>query len=397
MNNKRFYPTALALYFTYFIHGIGVSILAQYKPELSGKWGVGIGDIVGVSAMLGLGRLISLPIAGPMSDKFGRRINGIIGLLFYVAYFIGIITAPSIQIATLWAVAGGIANSFLDTCVTPSCLEIFKENGSVANMFTKFSISIGQLVLPLAVGFIAGTQMSYTTIFYVAAVMIIIDGILIMFLPFPELNADAVTDGQPAKKEKMKFTPASIAAITIGFTSTMTFMLWLNCNQEVGRLYGVENVSSIQMYYAMGTMLAIIVTAKLVSSFVKPIQILMIYPSISIVTLLLIYMIQSPVMVVIGSFIIGYAAAGGVLQLAVATANSMYPKNKGTITSIVMMTSSVGNIFILKLAGYLTNLGDMGPKYVLLLNVVITALGVALAIYLNAAMKKNEVNVATAN
>ena len=30
-------------------------------------------------ATLGLGRLISLPFAGPFSDKFGRRCSGIIG------------------------------------------------------------------------------------------------------------------------------------------------------------------------------------------------------------------------------------------------------------------------------------------------------------------------------
>lgn len=38
MNAKRFYPTAIALYFTYFIHGIGVSILGQYKQDFAGVW-----------------------------------------------------------------------------------------------------------------------------------------------------------------------------------------------------------------------------------------------------------------------------------------------------------------------------------------------------------------------
>nr|WP_231723771.1 hypothetical protein [Gemella sp. oral taxon 928] len=36
---KPFILTALALYFTYFIHGIGVSILAQYKSDLVAAWG----------------------------------------------------------------------------------------------------------------------------------------------------------------------------------------------------------------------------------------------------------------------------------------------------------------------------------------------------------------------
>lgn len=53
--------TSIALYFTYFIHGFGASIMGQYKPELSGAWGSEISGVVAVIAALGLGRLISLP------------------------------------------------------------------------------------------------------------------------------------------------------------------------------------------------------------------------------------------------------------------------------------------------------------------------------------------------
>ena len=39
INYKKFYPTAVALYFTYFIHGIGASILGQYKQDFASMWG----------------------------------------------------------------------------------------------------------------------------------------------------------------------------------------------------------------------------------------------------------------------------------------------------------------------------------------------------------------------
>ena len=78
--------TSIALYFTYFIHGIGASIMGQYKPELAAHWGaktlsdgtMDVSMVVSVIAALGLGRLISLPFSGPLSDKFGRRLSGII-------------------------------------------------------------------------------------------------------------------------------------------------------------------------------------------------------------------------------------------------------------------------------------------------------------------------------
>ena len=36
---KNLVITSIALYFTYFIHGIGASIMGQYKPELAAHWG----------------------------------------------------------------------------------------------------------------------------------------------------------------------------------------------------------------------------------------------------------------------------------------------------------------------------------------------------------------------
>ena len=39
VNYKKFYPTAAALYFTYFIHGIGASIMGQYKQNIAAQWG----------------------------------------------------------------------------------------------------------------------------------------------------------------------------------------------------------------------------------------------------------------------------------------------------------------------------------------------------------------------
>lgn len=394
MNNKKYYPTALALYFTYFIHGIGVSILGQYKQNFAGAWGAeklsdgtfDVSMVLAVIAALGLGRLITLPFSGPISDKFGRRISGLIGIAFYVAYFVGIAIAPNMYIAYAFALLGGAANSFIDVCVVPSCLEIFRESGDSATMFTKFSISIGQFLLPFMIGFVAANQMSYKTMFFVAAVALVVNAILIAIMPFPQINGNNKKEnsGTEIKKEKMKFTATSIAVILIAFTCTSTFQLWLNCNQELAKLYGVINASKVQSYYAIGSMVAVLVTAPLIKNFIKPVRILVAYPAISTIMLIVLYFVQSPTIVLIGGFIIGFTAAGGVLQLATSTANAIFPENKGKITSIVMISSSLANYVILNIAGYITKAGGVeGPKYVLLFNAAITTVGVLLALYVN--------------
>ncbi|EEO3706868.1 MFS transporter [Listeria monocytogenes] len=401
MNAKRFYPTAIALYFTYFIHGIGVSILGQYKQDFAGLWGADklsdgtfdVSMVIAVIAALGLGRLLTLPISGPFSDKFGRKPSALIGVALYAVYFIGLAFAPNMYIAYAFAFVGGAANSFLDTAVTPSVLEIFTKNGAIANMFTKFSISIGQFVLPFAIGMVAAANMSFRTLFVITMVLIVIDGLIIAFMPFPPMNNNV--GGEKAKPEKMKFNATSWAIIGIGFTCTSTFQLWLNCNQELGKLYGMADPSKIQSFYSLGTMCAILITAVLVKKFILPVRILILYPAIATLMLLIIYIVQTPTICLIGGFVIGYAAAGGVLQLAVSTANEFFPTNKGKITSIVMISSSLANYIVLNVASYITKAGGIeGPKYVLLFNVAITVIGILLAIFVNMRYK-NESKIAT--
>ncbi|EJA0917493.1 MFS transporter [Listeria monocytogenes] len=401
MNAKRFYPTAIALYFTYFIHGIGVSILGQYKQDFAGVWGAdklsdgtfNVSMVIAVIAALGLGRLLTLPISGPFSDKFGRKPSALIGVGLYAVYFIGLAFAPNMYIAYAFAFVGGAANSFLDTAVTPSVLEIFTKNGAIANMFTKFSISIGQFVLPFAIGMVAAANMSFRTLFVITMALIVIDGLIIAFMPFPPMNNNV--GGEKAKPEKMKFNATSWAIIGIGFTCTSTFQLWLNCNQELGKLYGMADPSKIQSFYSLGTMCAILITAVLVKKFILPVRILILYPAIATLMLLIIYIVQTPTICLIGGFVIGYAAAGGVLQLAVSTANEFFPTNKGKITSIVMISSSLANYIVLNVASYITKAGGIeGPKYVLLFNVAITVIGILLAIFVNMRYK-NESKIAT--
>ena len=80
-----------------------------------------------------------------------------------------------------------MANSFLDTSITPSCMEIFKEKGAIANIFTKLSISIAQFLLPFAIRTVAARNLPFHTIFLAAAAIIVVDALFLAVLPFPPL------------------------------------------------------------------------------------------------------------------------------------------------------------------------------------------------------------------
>ena len=114
--------------------------------------------ITAIAAALGLGRLIALPFAGPLSDKLGRRISTAIGSASYAIYLIGLAFAFSAgtnggyTIAYVCAILGGIANSFLDTGIYPAVAEIIYKAPGVATMGIKFFIAIAQMLLPFVLG-----------------------------------------------------------------------------------------------------------------------------------------------------------------------------------------------------------------------------------------------------
>ncbi len=404
--NRKYYPTAFALYITYFVLGIAASIMGQYKQDFAAMWGsetlpdgtYNVSGVVAVIAAIGLGRLIAFPIAGPLSDRLGRRLSALIGCVLFAIFLLAVTFTNSMTICYILAIISGMANSFLDTSITPSCMEIFKEKGTIANMFTKLSISIAQFLLPFAISFVAVNNLPFNTIFIATAIIIIVDGIFIAFLPFPPMEHATKKEGEIIKKEKMKFTPSAIILVCLGFTTSTTFMIWLNCNQELGVLYGLSDPSKIQSVYSVGIVCALFVNAALLSKGLKPIKILLFYPCIAFLTLAATYFIQTPYMCLVAGFLLGFFAAGGVLQIVTAVANEMFPKNKGVITSIVMIASSVANYAVLNVVSLLTKMGGTeGPRIVVLFNMAITLIGIILAFVLTKRFDKDaETNIQVA-
>ena len=394
--NKKYLPSALILYLNYFIHGVGCSILGQavIKDALATAWGVEAMAITAISAALGLGRLIALPFAGPLSDKLGRRISTAIGSCSYAIYLIGLALAfnagtnGGYTIAYICAIVGGIANSFLDTGIYPAVAEIIYKAPGVATMGIKFFIAIAQMILPFVLGVAVTTTASgltsYNPLFFVCGIIYIVLFVLVLIFPLPDgdAKAEGKKEGLIDSLKHTHFSLESIAMILIGFTCTGTFQLWLNCAQNFAKEnVGWANPSIMQTAYSVGTFLALIVTAFLTRK-IKDVRFIVIYPVICLVTLIVVLVGQTQTLMIVGAFLIGWAGAGGLLQIATSVCNMLFPKIKGTVTALVMIASSLCNYTILTAASKMT------PAAVMTMNIVLTTIGVLLGAYVNIRYKK---------
>lgn len=160
MKNK-YTPTALALYFNYFVHGMGVIILSQNATALAHQWGTTVTGTLAVVSSLGVGRIINLLVSGILSDKFGRKPFVQLGIATYLVFFIGILFSPNTLVAYILGILAGTANSFLDTGTYPGLMEIYPNSKGTSNVVLKAFISAGQFLLPFIVSALAASGAWY--------------------------------------------------------------------------------------------------------------------------------------------------------------------------------------------------------------------------------------------
>lgn len=397
ITKKRYYPTALVLYLNYLFDGMQNIILAQCMAPLMLQLGTNKAGVAYVISGLGIGKIAVLLIAGVLSDKYGRRLFVNLGIGVFIIFFVGILCSKSVIVAFIFAIIGGMANSFLDAGTYPALMDAFPESAGTANILIKAFIAAGQFILPLMVGYLLSHNLYFGYSFIFCIIGYVILGLLMFKLPFADeyKKRNKLYDKNQCDKEntsvektnhfisKPRFSIEGITLIAIGFTCTTTFYLisvWLpTYGQEV---VGMSKTASLALvsYYSIGSLISVFITAYLVKSLIKPVTVLFVYPLISLIFLLILWLIPSTTTCIICGFMIGFAAAGGVLQLTITTMAQFFPGGKGKATGMVNTACSAAFFIIPVATGIISK---TSISNIILLNIVITGIGVLLAIIVN--------------
>ena len=400
MEQTRSYrPLCLSLYLNYFVHGIGVLILAQNMDSLAARWG-SLADVMSVIGMLGIGRLIVLFVSGKLSDKYGRKPFVLLGMITYIAFFLGILVSPTTAVACVFGILAGIANSFLDAGTYPALIESYPESASTVTVLLKAFISAGQFLLPLFIGVLVMMNAWYGWSFIVAAVILALNFVIMLKMGFPVMNRVGNSDKNdaseaPVEAPKSKWYLEGICFVLYGYISQATFYLisqWLT-------KYGVAVAQmpdlaarSLMSYYSIGSLACVFFTAFITKKGVRPITLLVVYTLISTLAIGGLYYYPSASLAPILSAVVGFSAAGGVMQLGLVMMTEMFPKGKGTMTGIFYTTGSIASFTIPVVTGYMA---DSGINSIMGLDAAIALAGfiVACIIYVryNSVMKNRKV------
>ena len=380
---KSLYPTAFVLYLSFFVHGFGAAILSQNTKSFQVLWNTDAAGVLYVISALGIGRLITYPFSGAISDKFGRRLTVIIGCLVYIGFFGGILLAPNTTVAFFVAILAGVANGFLDSGVLPAVMEILVQSSGLASILSKLCIAIAQYILPVMVTFWASNGLWFGWTFVICIVLLAIISLLLTKLPFATVGEAKAETAADVVQVKSNFWIEGVALIIMGYTATATFQVFLNINKDYGMTFlnmTEAAAGKIGSNYALGSIFAVLLNVVLVK-WIKPVRMIVVYPALSLATLLWMYFVPSPIVAQIGGFLIGATCAGGVLQFLVSVMSDLFPASKAKAVSMIMIAGALCAFSITAIAGTVTR--KFGVQYTLLVSAVLAVVSIIASIVVN--------------
>ncbi|ABA89423.1 membrane protein, major facilitator superfamily [Syntrophotalea carbinolica DSM 2380] len=385
---NRYMPTALLLYLSYVIGGTTSVLIAQNMDYLSLQLHTDNAGVAYVLSGIGIGRLAVLLISGILSDKFGRKPFVFIALGLFIVSYVGILVSPNVAIGFICAVIAGMANSCLDVGSYPALMEAFPSAPGTATILIKAFISGGSFVFPFVTGFIIANNIYWGWSFIFFIVYLFVLGVALLRMPFPnhkiEASDSSAEDATVAAEKRFLSKPniwiEGVCLIMIGYTSTATFYVVSIWMPKFGaQVAGMDYSVALRLisYYSIGSLISVIITGWMVKALYRQVTFVFVYPLISTICLVLMYCYPTPILCKVASFIIGFTAAGGVLQLALTTMAEFFPRGKGKITGLVYTLSSLATFSTPLITGYLskTVIAD-----IILFNAVVDACGVIFAL-----------------
>lgn len=370
-----FILAVICIYLSYFLHGISVITLAQNMTSLAEKFSTDSAGIAYLISGIGLGRLLSILFFGFLSDKFGRRAIILLGVLLYILFFFGIPASPNLMVAFVLAVCVGVANSALDTGGYPALMECFPKASGSAVILVKAMVSFGQMLYPMLVSYMLLNNIWFGYGVIIPGVLFVLITLMLLRSKFPGQLVDAsVAKELPQMNSKPLVWLEGVASVLFGVAAFSTFYVIVVWMPKYAMAFaGMAEADALKTitWYSMGSLVCVFIFAALLKKMVRPIWANVFNAGLATITAAVIYLYPSPLVCNVGAFVIGFSAAGGILQLGVSVMSEFFPKSKAKVTSVYMMMGGLANFVIPLITGYLSTIG---LQYIILLDFVFALL-----------------------
>ncbi|HDD61571.1 MAG TPA: MFS transporter, partial [Chloroflexi bacterium] len=192
----------------------GALIFPFFGLYITSKYAVGMTEVGIMFSIMAISGLVGSLIGGALTDKFGRKVMILFGLVISAVSTLLLAFAPSLEIIYLASLIVGLFGNMAGPAHQAMVADVLPEDKridgfGILRVIANLAVAIG----PAIGGFLAAR--SYTMLFIIDVILSSITAVIILaFVPETKPQAAPREDGQPHQEESLGQTLAGYIKVT---------------------------------------------------------------------------------------------------------------------------------------------------------------------------------------
>lgn len=415
---KKYMFAIATVYMCYLTHGVQAIIFSQNQVNFYTQWGftdatAGAAAVAAAITWVGVGKFVSVWIGGEVSDRVGRKPMAVGGAVLYVISFVIMLITTDPIVACAAGFLSGVATSgFWDGSLYPAIAEANPRYSASTTIGIKFVISVAGIAYPLFAAVNSGANWHINI--WIPIVMSIICVVFAAFTPFvydDERKEKAGSDESGAKskaeaeiqaaKDAMLQKPNGLTnAVTLFFGFVIMFIMY--GAQQYSKSFGINNLgldpvaaAGLTSIYTTGSIIAVLFWAFMMGKLRwSPIKVILIDAILASVALAVVILALpfgwGAGVVYFGIAVLGFSAAGGMLQTGVTLRQMMCPGPRGRNVGMYYTFMGFASVFLPFVVGAMTSsAGESSAVWIMMILLLAASLlAVLMSIYVIIQYKK---------
>ncbi len=433
---KKYLFAIVTVYMCYLTHGVQAIIFSQNQVDFYTQWGftdhaLGAAAVSTAIVWTGVGKFISVWAGGELSDRIGRKIPAVLGGVLYIISFIIMLTTTNATVAAVAGFLTGVATSgFWDGSLYPAIAEANPRQSGATTIGIKAVISVAGIIYPIFAALNANhvydkaTETIVTTAntgdwhinIWIAIVLSVIATILAIITPFiyddkrKQVGEDAEgkaaaknaaeAEIQAARDAMLQKPSFGVQAVTLLYGFVIMFIMYgaQQYSKQFGQAHlGLDPVAAAGMtsIYTAASLAAVLFWAFMMGKLRwNPTKVILIDSIIAIcglgIVLLALPLGIGAGAVYVGIALLGFGAAGGMLQTGVTQRQLYCPGPRGRNVGMYYTFMGAASVFLPGIVGAMTAAtGEANAVWVMMILLLAAAvLSLLMAFYLVGQFKK---------
>ncbi|MBA4384315.1 MAG: hypothetical protein C0410_06235 [Anaerolinea sp.] len=377
----------------FMVFGLFNGSIGPIVKELSNQTNSTLGAIGGVLTFLFSGALISMFVAGPLTDRFGKKVVMVISLFFLSAGIIGLCNAHSLPLMFFFFFFTGLGQGGMEVSGNLVVADAFPKNNTGIMNLLHFFYGFGAFSGPAIISLAITNNISGKVVLWFAAGLFTILAVLFIILYSNKPKSDALPHNE------------NITASTSVYRSPLLWLTGVMLLTYVGVEFGLGSWSTTFMeisarlpiqqgalvtsaywgFITLGRLAGLVLSRKL-----KSLQLLGLAVLGSLIGGIgLLFFTGTTSAAVVCIMFIGFCF-GTVYPSTIAFTSDAFIKNQGKAVGLVSTLGSVGGLTLPWMAGLI--LEKQNPLIFVLFETAIIITMLALFTGMRFSMEKNQSN-----